>query len=77
MTNVKELKEGIQHRQQENISQRRGWDLTDWASWLPSLAGPLLSIILLVTIGSCILNTPVHFTENTVARQTATHILAF
>ena len=75
MTNVKELKERIQHRQ-ENISQRRGWDLTDWASWLPALEGPLLSLILLVTIGPHILNTLVRFTENTVARQTAAHILA-
>ena len=76
-TKVKELKERIQHRQQENISQWRGWDLTDWASWLPALAGPLLSIILLVTIGPCILNTLVRFIENTVARQTTAHILAF
>ena len=75
-TKVKELKERIQHTQQENISQWRGWDLTDWASWLPSLAGPLLSIIFLVTIGPCILNTLVRFIENTVVRQTAARILA-
>ena len=56
-TKAKELKERIQRRQQKNISQWRGWDLTDWASWLPAVAGPLLSIILLVTINSCLLST--------------------
>ena len=76
-TKVKELKERIQRRQQENISQWRGWDLTDWASWLPALEGPLLSLILLVTIGPCILNTLVCFIENAVVRQTAACILAF
>ena len=75
-TKVKELEERIQCRQQENISQWRGWDLTDWASWLPALAGPCLSIILLVTIGPCMLNTLVRFIENTVACQTAARILA-
>ena len=41
------------------------------------LAGPLLSIILLVSIGPCILNAVVHFIENTFAHQTTAHILAF
>ena len=72
---VKGLKERIQCRQQEN-NQSREWDLTAWASWFPALAGPLFSIILCVTIGPCILNTLVRFIENTVARQTAAHILA-
>ena len=76
-TKVKELKERIQCRQQESINQWKGWDLTDWASWLPALAGPLLSIILLVSIGPCILNAMIHFIENTVACQTTAHILAF
>ena len=31
-TKVKELRERIQHRQQESINQWKGWDLTDWAS---------------------------------------------
>ena len=76
-TMFKELKERIQHRQQENINQWKGWDLTDWASWLPALAGPHLSIILLVSIGPCILNAMVLFIENTVACQTTACILAF
>ena len=33
-TKVRELKERIQHRQQESINQWKGWDLMDWASWL-------------------------------------------
>ena len=41
-TKVKELKERIQHRQQENINKWKGWDLTDWAFWLPAVEGPLL-----------------------------------
>ena len=73
-TKVKGLKERIQCRHQEN-TQSREWDLTDWASWLPALVGPLFSIILLVTFGPCILNTLVSFIGNTVARQTAAHIL--
>ena len=68
-TKTKGLKERIECRQQENISQWREWDLTDWASWLPALVGPLLSIILLVSIGPCILNAMVCFIENTVACQ--------
>ena len=75
-TKVKELKERIQRRQQENISQWRGWDLTDWASWLPARAGPLLFIILLVTIGPGMLNTLVCFIEDALARQSAARILA-
>ena len=35
-TKVKELKERIQCRQQESINQWKGWDLTDWAFWLPA-----------------------------------------
>ena len=76
-TKVKELKERIQHRQQENINKWKGWDLTDWAFWLPAMEGPLLSIILLVSIGPCILNAVVCFIENAVACQTTAHILAF
>ena len=34
-TKIKELKERIQCRQQESINQWKGWDLTDWAFWLP------------------------------------------
>ena len=41
------------------------------------LAGPLLSIILLVSIVPCILNAMVCFIGNTVAYQTTAHILAF
>ena len=66
-TKVKELRERIQCRPQESINQWKGWDLPDWASWLPALAGPLLSIILLVTVDPRILNTLVRFIENTVA----------
>ena len=75
-TKVKELKERIQLREPESINQWKGWDLTDWASWLPALVGPLLSIILLVSIGPHILNAMVCFIEITAARQTAC-ILAF
>ena len=39
-TKIKELKERIQRRQQESINQWKGWDLTDWASWLPPWRGP-------------------------------------
>lgn len=76
-TKVKELKERIQGRQQESINQWKGWDLIDWVFWLSALVGPLLSIILLVSIGPCILNAVVCFVENTVARQTRACILAF
>ena len=74
-TKVKELKERIQRRQQENIKQWKGWDLRDWVSWFPALVGPLLYLILLVTISPCVLNTLVRFTENTVAPQIVARIL--
>ena len=75
-TKVKELSERIQCGQQEGINQWKGWNLTDWASWLLALEGPLLSKILLVSISPCILNAVVCFFENTVARQTTACILA-
>ncbi|KAF6293152.1 hypothetical protein mRhiFer1_009053 [Rhinolophus ferrumequinum] len=74
VTKVCELWDHIQHRHEELTSWGSGSQ--SWTSWLLPLAGPLLSILLLATIGLCIFNALVRFIENTVSRQTTTGILA-
>lgn len=74
-TKVRELREKIQRRQQEGKSLWKGWDFASWTTWLPALAANFLSIILLVTVDPCFLNTRVPFSENTVRHQTAACIL--
>ncbi|XP_032991353.1 syncytin-1-like [Rhinolophus ferrumequinum] len=73
-TKVRELRDRIQHRREELASW--GFGSQSWTSWLLPLAGPLLSIFLLATIGLCILNALVRFIENTVSRLTTARILA-
>lgn len=50
--------------------------MSQTTSWLPALARPLLSVILLVTVDPYVPNTLVRFIENTVAHQAAAYILA-
>lgn len=60
----------------KNNNLWNGWDVTNWVTWLPTLVGPLISIILLITICLCILNALIKVIENTATNWAMAQVLA-
>lgn len=69
-----ELHSCIQPRRESLASW--GFDPQSWTSWLLRLAGPLLTILLPVTLGPCVLNGLICFIENNVSHHTSAQVLA-
>lgn len=72
---VCELHDRIQKRR-DDLHGSWGLNPSLWSSWLLPLAGPLLTILLLATIGPCIVNAVIHFIETSVTRGATAQILA-
>ena len=73
---VKELKENIKRRAQELESWNLGLNPQTWLKWVLPFLGPLLIILLGISLGPCILRTLVQNLEATVTRRASAKVLA-
>ncbi|KAF6333321.1 hypothetical protein mRhiFer1_008098 [Rhinolophus ferrumequinum] len=72
---VRELRDCIQ-KCRDDLNGSWGLNPSLWPSWLLPLADSLLTILLLATIGPCIVNAVIRFIDTSVTHQATAQILA-